>query len=476
MTIGQTYILGRAEYGSATFDAISGEDEAAYGWVAANSLLGAFNTEYRMSARDTVGYLEMGGQSAQIAFRPLNEVLEAAQLHTIFERDQISITTIELGGQKFDLFLKTWELGSNQAWRTYQQRLIDETLAGNVTDPHSPRGRIWKSTADPSRIMVGGGTYNSVQFHNRVLAILNPHLSEDDHLLSESLLTLLRTRRFVGGGNFWYSTRLVFGRNLDGTPKATTFSFREYLDEVQSTTNMSWTSLQLRLRNKYQDVMGNSWFVAEWVRCVLVEGLQFNIDDNQGHETQLSFRPFGGVGKADLTWTLGKAILYANRPDGQPDYTLKTISSISVLLNRYVEKSKAARVAKANREEEKLYDNIVHATSFEEDSEDELTFLRAAEANAKHSRSLRRGAKQTVAENEGQLVGPAVTGLARAAIERIRAEEAIRLEIMEQGENNDRKERLKLAQADVQGANKALVLAVKKAAGSLPATATVNNL
>ena len=224
--------------------------------------------------------------------------------------------------------------------------------------------------------------------------------------------------------------------------------------------------------------MGNSWFVAEWVRCVLIDGLGFDFDHepSEGHETELSFRPYGGTEKAELTWTLGKAILYANRPEGQTDYTFKTTPSISVLLNRYVEKSKAALVAKAICEEEKLYDNIAHATSFEADSEASREFLAKAEANAKKSRSLRRRAGQTVAEDGGQLVGSAMTELAAAAIGRIQSEEVIRLEILERGESTERETRLKVAQGRVKEANKALALAVKQAAGSLPPAATVADL
>ena len=122
----EKYIKDRDEYEAGTYETITGESEAAYGWVAANFLLGAFSSEYETTARDTVGYLEMGGQSAQIAFRPFENELTPDMLH------DGDITTIQLGTRNFDLVLKTWDLGSNQAWREYQSDLIGSATENQV--------------------------------------------------------------------------------------------------------------------------------------------------------------------------------------------------------------------------------------------------------------------------------------------------------------------------------------------------------
>lgn len=100
------------------YKTISGEEEAAYGWIAANYSLGTFSELGQVSPQ-TVGYLEMGGASAQIAFRPFKNELTPEQL-----RDG-DITRVKLGKVVFDLFLKTYDLGSDKAWREYQNDLIE---------------------------------------------------------------------------------------------------------------------------------------------------------------------------------------------------------------------------------------------------------------------------------------------------------------------------------------------------------------
>lgn len=72
----------------------------------------------------------MGGQSAQIAFRPFVDELTPDKLH------DGDITRVKLGEQEFDLVLKTWDLGSNQAWREYQNDLV-------ITKPEV---RFWSFT------------------------------------------------------------------------------------------------------------------------------------------------------------------------------------------------------------------------------------------------------------------------------------------------------------------------------------------
>ena len=61
----KTYL--RKTFPSATSEVISGEDEALYGWIAVNYLLG-FLKEKDGNSSPTMGILELGGASTQIAY------------------------------------------------------------------------------------------------------------------------------------------------------------------------------------------------------------------------------------------------------------------------------------------------------------------------------------------------------------------------------------------------------------------------
>lgn len=96
---------------------ISGEEEAAYGWIAANFSLGTLSELGQLST-EKLGYLEMGGASAQIAFEPFVNELSPEQL------EDGDITRITMGGMGFYLFLKTYALGADKAWEEYQKDLF----------------------------------------------------------------------------------------------------------------------------------------------------------------------------------------------------------------------------------------------------------------------------------------------------------------------------------------------------------------
>lgn len=109
------------------YKTITGEEEAAFGWISANFLLGTFSELGQTSSSQTRGYLEMGGASAQIAFRPhANELAPWDLQHG-------DITRVQLGGVDFNLFLRTYDLGSNTAWREYQLDLIQDATRVRVT-------------------------------------------------------------------------------------------------------------------------------------------------------------------------------------------------------------------------------------------------------------------------------------------------------------------------------------------------------
>lgn len=76
------------KYTAGSASVLSGEEEAAYSWIAANYLLGFFHNDRPDS--ESVGVLEMGGASTQIAFIP-RDPLMAEEFHVILAGRQYSL-------------------------------------------------------------------------------------------------------------------------------------------------------------------------------------------------------------------------------------------------------------------------------------------------------------------------------------------------------------------------------------------------
>lgn len=363
-------VVGKARFKPGDCKAITGEEEAAYGWIAANYTLGAFSGHGARA--HTVGYVELGGASAQVAFLPHRNELPPDQLH------DGDVTRVRIGSQVFDLFLKSYSLGANKAWKKYEDLMIKRALerlhlpagAGDIAggpnpeanphqhdvrlslvlsfriqltaakgliveDPGSPYGRSWSSDSGPKDkkwTMKGGslGSANSRTFHNDVKAILDELLSTDQRVTEDArLINAIRKRPFVGGANFWWTTRTVFGLGYDGKPKKDFFSFGDFMKEVEVNRKLTWDLMKRRRSTVNEKFLGKCLFSAEWLQQLLVDVFGVNLDPptdcyvcgraDANHdaptpprqEDQLSFRPYNGPGGAGLTWTLGRAVLLA---------------------------------------------------------------------------------------------------------------------------------------------------------------------
>ncbi|KAL7268912.1 Golgi apyrase [Rhizina undulata] len=105
-------------------ETISGEDEALFGWLAVN-----FNKKHFHDDIRPHGFMEIGGQSAQIAFCPFEEDI------TDYNGP---LARVEVGGEPFDVFVRTWPaLGADAAWRLHIYNLLKR---GAKEDPCLPYG------------------------------------------------------------------------------------------------------------------------------------------------------------------------------------------------------------------------------------------------------------------------------------------------------------------------------------------------
>src|SRR5277367_4525760 len=103
---------------------IPGETEGLYGWVAANYLLGGFDSPKEHAhgkGHHTYGFLDMGGASAQIAFAP--NTTEASR-HAD-DLKLLRLRTVDGVAAEYRVFVTTWlGFGVNEARKRYVDALV----------------------------------------------------------------------------------------------------------------------------------------------------------------------------------------------------------------------------------------------------------------------------------------------------------------------------------------------------------------
>ncbi|KAI5804832.1 nucleoside phosphatase family-domain-containing protein [Peziza echinospora] len=132
-----TRYLNLTPYCEPLYDTISGEAEGILGWVAANYVAETFHA----AADEAVvprGFMEMGGQSMQIAFVPAPADRRAYDG---------ALTQIALGGATYDVFTRSWlHLGFDAVLRAHEARVRQQppTHDNRLADPCFPRGYEYK--------------------------------------------------------------------------------------------------------------------------------------------------------------------------------------------------------------------------------------------------------------------------------------------------------------------------------------------
>ncbi|KAF9459390.1 nucleoside phosphatase family-domain-containing protein [Collybia nuda] len=319
--------------------AITGEAEALYGWVAANYSLGAFSG-FGMRASQTVGYVELGGASAQIAYNLVMDnatsVAKASAVADKVAEQDVSqraqdikaaratlasgdssgglnnyagrLVKVKIGALEFDMFLGSYRLGADVAREEFIKHLIAQTNGNNKGCEEKIGDKTFVGTADYT---VTKDVVKGIVDDDEVLdadKLYNPPTNE---IPNENVIKS-PNRSFVGGSSFWYNTRGVFGLDRNGKPKTSPFSFEEYEQEIQLNFKLAWPFAQTRRAGVKPKFIKGSGFTAAWIQHILFECFKFKRGDTTvTHEDKLTFRPYNGSEGAELSWTLGKIVLHS---------------------------------------------------------------------------------------------------------------------------------------------------------------------
>ncbi|KAI9709599.1 MAG: Golgi apyrase [Chrysothrix sp. TS-e1954] len=318
---------------------IPGETEGLYGWIAANYLLGGFDepeSHNHGKGHHTYGFLDMGGASAQIAFAPNATV---ADEHAD-DLKLLRLRSVNGEAQEYRVFVTTWlEYGAREARRRYLEALAEETdlkKIDELPDPCLPVGlKVNKTIKSIDTHLLGTGKFQECE--SRTLQILDKDAECSDppcpfHGTHVPPIDF-DVNHFVGVSEYWHTTHEIF--EFGHTDKA--YDYATYQQRVLDFCSMQWSAIEDGLeKHKWgkkvdAETAEDVCFKASWLINMLHEGigiprvgLETDGDSKNGNTTQHVIdkakqegylAPFQAINKIDHTevsWTLGKMILYAS--------------------------------------------------------------------------------------------------------------------------------------------------------------------
>lgn len=317
---------------------ISGKTEGLYGWIATNYLLGALDRPAENNhgkGHHTFGFLDMGGASAQIAFAPN---ATEAERHAN-DLQLIRLRRLDGSMEEHKIFTATWlGFGANKARSRYVENLLESYGDSSkvIPDPCLPKGLqkpvelpIGQDPRNP-RSLMGAGSFQECL--KRTYPLLEKDTPCQDHpcLLGGQHVPAIdfQVNHFVGVSEYWHATHGVFGQEKKAYDLVT------YQRKVTEFCNEDWENIQkdITRRKKSHDekvqAAGEACFKASWLLNILYEGIgipRLGLESTleASHNGTLDgpggtsrnhpdpFQPINTVHGVEVTWTLGKMLLYA---------------------------------------------------------------------------------------------------------------------------------------------------------------------
>jgi Golgi nucleoside diphosphatase len=293
------------------FQVISGQLEGIYSWMAINYVLGRFTNNHTIERPPTVGILDMGGASAQIAFEVSSTTSmvgeEVAEFNLGYDEQQDRL--------KYKIYVTTFlGYGANKAFEKYIDRIISIALNSSISNSSIvqindadclPRGYKTNYTKLNQTILVTGeGDFVNCTKHLVTLLNLNAVCLKKPCSFNGVYQPEINynSQDFYGFSEFWYTMQDVL--KLGGPYRQLTF-----LNASTGYCNSNWDDIQQWHAEKYSNVDSNrlilQCFKSAWLYAFLHDGLKFPIDYQRLRSASL-------VNNNDVQWTLG-AILYKTR-------------------------------------------------------------------------------------------------------------------------------------------------------------------
>ena len=322
---------------------IDGETEGIYGWIGLNYLMGQLdNYESNTQDHSSYGFMDMGGASTQISFVP-NKKSEIEK-----HRDDISTVFLRnVNGevQQWDVFVSTWlGFGANEARKRYLNQLInllpernnayteDDHNTLTLSDPCLPKNAKYDYLYQGFRYdVVGSGNYEQCLKTTYPLLLKNLPCTDEPCLFNGVHAPEIDfyKDKFVGVSEYWYTANDVFHTGGE-------YSFLKFSEKVKLFCESDWADIEKNSKNgDYHNLpdslLIDACFKANWVLNVLHEGfnlpridIEAKMPDHvvEDFDNHIPFQSAGTIKGSELSWTLGKMILYASSQIKSSDKTI----------------------------------------------------------------------------------------------------------------------------------------------------------
>ncbi|OZC08420.1 GDA1/CD39 family protein [Onchocerca flexuosa] len=285
---------------------IEGKWEGIYFWIAVNYILDRFTrnrTEF--SRQSTVGIVDMGGASIQIA----------VELNSTGSSTDESVESINLGckdneqAYSYRLFATTFlGYGVNEALRKYEQKLSDDLVVENtsksyVRDPCLPVNLLKTvKNKDGSQFNRKGiGDWDTCI--KNVTSLLTTTVTNPECYSQKCLFGLVRSPsislseiELYGFSEYWFSLEDVLSMGGRYNFSKTALKAREFC-------RMRWSTIQTQYQNNIypkadEDRLRSQCFKSAWITAVLHEGFSIS-------RTRNRFRSVFDVNGQEVHWALG---------------------------------------------------------------------------------------------------------------------------------------------------------------------------
>ena len=288
----------------------------------------------------------MGGASAQIAFAPN---ATEAEKHTN-DLTLLRMRTLDGKAAEYKVFVTTWlKFGVNEARKRYVEALLKASTtpeAKELQDPCLPVGLSINTKDDillpgsktvgddKAPNLIGTGDFNKCL--NQTFPLLDKDAPcEDEPCLLHGVHVPaidFDVNHFVGVSEYWHTTHEVFEQDHKG--KA--YDFNTYQNRVQDFCSQDWKVIQ-------EGIEKHRWgkkvdertavkvcFKASWLINILHNGIGIprvgleNTDSSTHNGTKDlldhakekgftdSFQAVDKIADTEVSWTLGKMVLYAS--------------------------------------------------------------------------------------------------------------------------------------------------------------------